>query len=136
VVLSACRTAGGRILGGEGVWGLTAPLLQAGVRSVVATGWRVSDERTVRFVADFYGALAAGRPVADALRAAKLSAIERGVPPGEWAAFTVIGDPTVTVPLREPAGAAGKWALWAAGALAAALVLGFSWRARTRAVRQ
>src|SRR6185369_3035055 len=34
VVLSACRTAAGVVLGGEGIQGLTAPLLQAGARSV------------------------------------------------------------------------------------------------------
>jgi hypothetical protein len=41
--------------------------------------------------------------VADALRAAKLAAIERKAPASVWAAFTVFGDPFVTVPLRPPA---------------------------------
>ncbi|HEU4628395.1 MAG TPA: CHAT domain-containing tetratricopeptide repeat protein [Gemmatimonadaceae bacterium] len=102
VVLSACRTAGGVVLDGEGVQGLTAPLLQAGARAVVATGWRIDDRRTVRFVLDFYDALARGLAVGDALREAKLAALRRGAPAGEWAAFTVVGDPTVTIPLHEP----------------------------------
>ncbi|HEU4563447.1 MAG TPA: CHAT domain-containing protein [Gemmatimonadaceae bacterium] len=102
VVLSACRTAGGVVVDGEGVEGLTAPLLEAGARAVVATGWRIRDRATVRFVRDFYDALASGRPVGDALREAKLSAIRRGAPPSEWAAFAAIGDPTVTVPLLRP----------------------------------
>src|SRR4029079_5766182 len=36
VFLSACRTAGGVMVTGEGLQGLTSPLLEAGARSVVA----------------------------------------------------------------------------------------------------
>ena len=103
VVLSACRSAGGVIVDGEGIQGLTAPLLQAGARSVVATAWRISDRATVPFVESFYDAMADGHPVASALRTAKLDAIERGAPPSEWAAFTVVGDPFMRVTLVEPA---------------------------------
>lgn len=102
VVLSACRTAAGAIVDGEGVMGLTAPLLEAGARSVVATRWQIADRGSVPFVRAFYDALAAGQPVADALRSAKLDAIRRGAPPAEWAAFQVIGNPMVRVPLRTP----------------------------------
>src|SRR5262249_42726552 len=102
VVLSACRTARGVVVEGEGVQGLTAPLLQAGARSVVATSWRIGDQATVAFVESFYGALARGLPVADALRAAKLDSIERGANAKEWAVFTAVGDPLVQVPLVLP----------------------------------
>ena len=102
VMLSACRTAGGVVVGGEGVQGLVAPLLSAGARSVVATMWPVADRSTARFVEDFYRQLAEGSDVSEALRAAKLSAIERGAPLAEWAAFNVIGDPLVLVRLRHP----------------------------------
>jgi CHAT domain-containing protein len=120
VVLSACRSAGGVVVAGEGVQGLTSPLLQAGARSVVATGWRIGDRGTVSFVRDFYAALAGGRPVGDALRTAKLAAIDRGAPPGEWAAFGVVGDPLVIVPLRAPPLFA-QW--WLGPALAGPLAL-------------
>jgi CHAT domain-containing protein/tetratricopeptide (TPR) repeat protein len=102
VVLSACRSAGGVLVGGEGVQGLTSPLLQAGARSVVATNWRISDERVVPFVERFYDGLAGGLTVTDALRAAKVAAVKAGEPPQIWAAFLAIGDPLVTVPLRTP----------------------------------
>jgi CHAT domain-containing protein len=102
VVLSACRSAGGVLVGGEGVQGLTSPLLQAGARSVVATNWRISDERVVPFIERFYDGLARGLPVIDALRVAKLAAVKAGEPPEIWAAFLAIGDPLVTVPLRVP----------------------------------
>jgi CHAT domain-containing protein len=104
VVLSACRTGRGVVVEGEGVQGLTAPLIQAGARAVVATSWRIGDQATVAFVRSFYEALARGLPVADALRAAKLDAIRRGAGPNEWAVFTAVGDPLVTVPLRAPGG--------------------------------
>ena len=108
VVLSACRSAGGVLVGGEGVQGLTSPLLQAGARSVVATSWRISDQRVVPFIEQFYDGLARGLPVVDALRAAKLSALKGGEPPRIWAAFLAIGDPAITVPLRAPP--KGWWA--------------------------
>ena len=60
VVLSGCRTAGGVVVEGEGVQGLTAPLIQAGTRSVVASQWRIGDRSTIAFIQDFYQALAAG----------------------------------------------------------------------------
>jgi CHAT domain-containing protein len=102
VVLSACRTAGGVIVTGEGVQGLTAPLLQAGARAVVATTWRIGDRRTLGFVRALYDALAKGDDVAQALRASKLAALRAGEPPRDWAAFQVIGDPLVQVPLEAP----------------------------------
>jgi CHAT domain-containing protein/tetratricopeptide (TPR) repeat protein len=104
VVLSACRTAGGVTVAGEGVQGLTTPLVAAGARSVVATQWRVGDRSTVRLVADLYDGLARGEPVADALRSAKLAALRRSAPAGEWAGFTVVGDPLARVALVQPAG--------------------------------
>ena len=118
VVLSGCRTAGGVVVEGEGVQGLTAPLIQAGARSVVASQWRIGDQSTVTFIQAFYEALARGLPVGDALRAAKLDALHRGAPPREWAAFTTVGDPLVSVPLSVP-----QPSRWRSAGLVAALTL-------------
>ena len=95
-------TVGGVLVGGEGVQGLTSPLLQAGARSIAATMWRIPDLGVVKFIDDFYAALARGLPVADAMRSAKLSALKAGEAPRIWAAFNAIGDPLVVVPLRPP----------------------------------
>ena len=111
VVLSACHTAGGAVLGGEGVRGLTAPLLQAGARAVLATEWPVDDARTEPMIVAFYTALADGRTTADALREAALGAMRDGAPPREWAAFRLVGDPNVRVPLRQSRGLFG-WPWW------------------------
>lgn len=82
--------------------GLATSLLQAGARVVVATNWQVGDREAIPLVDAFYRHLAAGLPVTEALRTAKREAIARGDSPREWAAFAVIGDPLVTVGLREP----------------------------------
>ncbi len=132
VVLSACRTAGGVAITGEGMEGLTAPLVSAGARSVVATQWRIGDQSTVRLVEDFYTGLAEGMPVVDALRSAKLRAIARGAPASDWAGFTVVGDPLARVALTAPAET--PWRHWLALAVSLAVVaIGVALARRRRA---
>jgi CHAT domain-containing protein len=134
VVLSACRTARGVVVEGEGVLGLTGPLLQAGARSVVATSWPIRDQAAVAFVKSFYDALARDLPVADALRAAKLDALGRGARPSEWAMFTALGDPLVRIPLRKPPLIPSRWAtrVLALAVLAAAAAAYFLWMRKLR----
>ena len=80
VVLSACETALGRDLRGEGLVGLTTGFLYAGVRQVVASLWRVDDLATSELMARFYrGLLQEKLPAPAALRAAQLEmAADRG----------------------------------------------------------
>ncbi|HTC23626.1 MAG TPA: CHAT domain-containing protein [Gemmatimonadales bacterium] len=92
VVLSGCGTALGVIVGGEGIRGLTAPLLQAGARSVVGTLWPIADRSAADFVASFYGALGTGATTMDALRSAQLERLRNGVAPRGWAGFLVVGN--------------------------------------------
>ena len=87
VVLSACRTARGPIVEGEGVRGLIAPILASGARSVLATRWRLDDRAAVPLVYAVYQGLAAGLPVGEAVRRAELAAFHRGAPEREWAVF-------------------------------------------------
>jgi CHAT domain-containing protein len=124
VVLSSCRSGGGAVVNGEGVQGLVAPLFQAGARSVVATQWEIGDRGAVRFVELMYRHLAEHRTVGEALRRAKLDAIRAKAPPKEWAAFTVIGDPLVRVPLQAPSWWHRTWFRVALGLLGALVVAG------------
>jgi CHAT domain-containing protein/tetratricopeptide (TPR) repeat protein len=101
VVLSACETLGGQILGGEGLRGLVGPLFEAGARTVVVTHWSIGDRTVLPFVDRFYANMAAGRSVGDALRETKLAAIRDGARISDWAAFTVIGDASMRPPLRS-----------------------------------
>ncbi len=108
-VLSSCGSADGGLVAGEGVLGLAAGFLGAGVPAVVATLWPVDDAATSRLIGVFYDELAAGRPPAAALTAAR--AALRGDPATEhpfyWAGFVLLGEGDRPVPLqprRAPVG--------------------------------
>ncbi|HEX3130807.1 MAG TPA: CHAT domain-containing tetratricopeptide repeat protein [Thermoanaerobaculia bacterium] len=95
VVLSACRTALGKEIRGEGLVGLTRGFFQAGARSVVVSLWEVEDRATAELMLRFYREmLEKGRPPAAALRAAQDSL--RKEPGWEapyfWAGFVLQGD--------------------------------------------
>jgi CHAT domain-containing protein/Tfp pilus assembly protein PilF len=95
VVLSACQTAKGGKLRGEGVGSLTRAFLYAGAERVVVSLWSVSDKPTAALMASFYkGMLRQGLPPAAALRAAQLSVAGRNgwESPYYWAGFVLQGD--------------------------------------------
>lgn len=129
VVLSACRTAAGTVVGGEGVQGLVAPLLGAGARTIVASLWPIGDRKTAALMEDFYDGLAGGKTVGEALREAKLAAKGRGEPTRVWAAFTLVGDPDVRIHLVKPKRLHPGWS----GAIVLLLVLAARRRLRARA---
>lgn len=109
-VLAGCESAGGRVFSGEGVQGLTAAFMGAGIPAVVASLWRVDDRATERLVTALYSELARGRSVAASLRSAQ-ERVRRDTAtaaPFYWAGFVVVGDPDVTVTLRTRP----PWALW------------------------
>jgi len=94
VTLSACETALGKEMGGEGLVGLTRAFQYAGARSVLASVWSVADESTAVLMKAFYGALKAGKAKDEALREAQLALLKnpRTAHPFHWAAFQIIGD--------------------------------------------
>jgi len=100
VFLSGCRTAGGLVLRGEGLRGLTAPLLEAGARAVIATHWAIGDASALPFVDRVYAYMARGNDVGSALQQAKVDAIRAGVNASVWAAFSLVGDGTMRVALQ------------------------------------
>jgi CHAT domain-containing protein len=94
-VLSACDTALGREVRGEGLIGLTRGFLHAGAQSVVATLWQVPDRATAALMERFYrGLIEDGLQPVRALRAAQLGirSERRWANPHFWAAFVVQGD--------------------------------------------
>lgn len=72
VTLSACDTARGTIGRNDEVIGFARGLIAAGARRAITSLWTVSDNSTCELMAKFYAELAAGRPVAQALRAAQI----------------------------------------------------------------
>ena len=91
VVLSACKTNAGRKAKGEGVMALPRGFVLAGVPNVIASLWKVHDQKTKVFMVEFYRNLLSGKSYADALRLARLSAISKGWMPVDWAGFVLIG---------------------------------------------
>jgi CHAT domain-containing protein len=94
VVLSACSSAGPREARGAGLAGLARPFLAAGARTVVGTLWDVADQDTAGLLADFYRAVASGRPPIQALREAQLARLRRSDRVQRlrlWGAFEVVG---------------------------------------------
>lgn len=97
VVLSACDTSRGRLLPGEGVLGPAQAFLQSGAASVVASYWRIPDERTAPFMETFYRYLLADRlTAAAALRRTQLD-FARDRSSHDWAAFTLYGWPDTSL---------------------------------------
>jgi CHAT domain-containing protein/Tfp pilus assembly protein PilF len=95
VVLSACRTALGKEVRGEGLVGLTRGFMYAGASSVVASLWKVDDEATAELMKRFYSnMLQSGMTPASALRAAQNSIRQEPQwhSPYYWAAFTLQGE--------------------------------------------
>jgi CHAT domain-containing protein/tetratricopeptide (TPR) repeat protein len=95
VVLSACQSANGEPLPGEGLVGLSYAFFLAGARRVIGTLWDTDDQATEILMRHFYAALISGSASpADALRTAQrqLAAAPRWSNPYYWAGFTIEGD--------------------------------------------
>jgi CHAT domain-containing protein/tetratricopeptide (TPR) repeat protein len=91
VVLSACDTGKGKITG-DGIVGLSRALFAAGVPTVIVSLWKVDDEATAYLMAEFYQQLAQQPTKIAALRQAILATKQRYPYPGNWGAFTLIGE--------------------------------------------
>jgi tetratricopeptide (TPR) repeat protein len=137
VTLSACQTALGEMVTGEGMVGLFRAFLYAGSSSVVASLWNVNDEASAELMRHFYRELRRGRPKAEALRQARLAlrAEPRYRHPYYWAPFVVIGraDDAVELPgWWTPARRGGLLAACVLAAGTAAWFLRRGWRAAAR----
>jgi len=111
VVLSACDTARGAILAGEGVESMACAFLRAGSRGVVASLWQVTDQVAAETMKSFYAGIwdrKTPKSPAEALHAAKLAlrrgSLSRGLSigqaaggnegdPSTWAPFIYVGPP-------------------------------------------
>jgi CHAT domain-containing protein len=96
VVLSACQTALGKEIKGEGLVGLTRGFMYAGAARVVASLWQVDDVATAELMSLFYqGVLKKNLPPATALRAAQVQMWQQKrwqEDPYFWGAFQLQGE--------------------------------------------
>ncbi|MEN6643102.1 MAG: CHAT domain-containing protein, partial [Armatimonadia bacterium] len=95
VTLSACQTALGKTVEGEGMMGLTRAFIYAGAQDVLCTLWPVADESTKALMTAFYENLAQGQAVEEALRGAQteLAAKAETRHPFFWAGFVAVRGP-------------------------------------------
>lgn len=92
---SACRTARGKFLLGEGNLSLARGLASAGVRSIATTLWDISRSKAQQIFPVFYRELAAGAYKDQSLSEAKQAFIEAGpanLDPSMWAGIILIGN--------------------------------------------
>ena len=93
VVLSACDTAVGPMLGQEGVLNIARAFLVGGARSVITTLWAVNDATSTVVMRRLYENLAAGQDVAQALSHSKAAVVGELGPDSlpTVAAFQLVG---------------------------------------------
>jgi CHAT domain-containing protein/Tfp pilus assembly protein PilF len=95
VVLSACDTALGKDIKGEGLIGLTRGFMYAGAARVISSLWKVDDEASAELMRRFYQKMLkeAERPAA-ALRSAQVEMLNtrRWSSPRHWAGFILQGE--------------------------------------------
>lgn len=89
VVLSACETAKGDLLGAEGVFGLQRAFRIAGAGKLMVSLWRVPDAATADFMARFYRECAKGRNIDEAFQHTR-RAMRKGRPFHEWGAWVLL----------------------------------------------
>ena len=98
-VLSGCETGIGKLLPGEGVFGLRRAFQVAGARTVIMSLWPVDDQATRTWMKTLYREhLTNGRGAAESVRAAGLATLAQrraaglSTHPFYWAGFIAAGD--------------------------------------------
>jgi tetratricopeptide (TPR) repeat protein len=131
-VLSSCESVGSRALVGEGQLGLSSAFLGAGVPTVIATLWPVSDRSAFAFSELFYDALATGATVMEALRVARME-MRHSLDPAlrdARAAFVLVGDGDQRFELERRPGHL-RWLAWI-GVAVILVIGGVRWRKALR----
>ena len=137
VILSACASAAGRVLRGEGVASLARAFLLAGAHSVVGALWQIEDADAEMLFRGYYQHLAAGYDAATALALAQRQLISAGADYSAWAPMVVIGAGNAALPGPvATAGSSRRTWVWAGAGGLAALILVLAllgWRRRAQA---
>ncbi|MBI4229127.1 MAG: CHAT domain-containing protein, partial [Deltaproteobacteria bacterium] len=101
VVLSACDTGIGEVLGGEGVMSMTRAFQYAGAGAVLTSLWKVHEDATKQFMVQFYSYLDEGKEPKEALYLTKQDFQQKKIissqplidysHPFFWGAFVLVG---------------------------------------------
>ena len=137
VVLSACRTAAGAVLSGEGVLSLARAFFEGGAHAVIGTRWPLRDADAAVLFDTFYRRLAEGATLSAALKTTRDEARAAGRPPSAWAGLVLLGNGDLRpFASRRPPVTAGRRhvsAVTAALTLTTLLAVGIAMRRRRAA---
>ena len=90
VVLSACETASGRAMSGEGLLGLRYAAHAGGARAVVASLWRAPDRTASELMSAFYEGMVARKLTPRVALANAMRRVRASFPdPALWGAFEI-----------------------------------------------
>jgi hypothetical protein len=91
IVLSACETGLGDIVGIQGVYGLQRAFKLAGANSIIMSLWKIPDKETSELMVNFYNYyIGDQRSKQEALKMAQLDLRKKCPEPFYWAGFTII----------------------------------------------
>jgi CHAT domain-containing protein/Tfp pilus assembly protein PilF len=130
VFLSACETASGKVIHGEGIMSLSRAFSNAGCSNLVTSLWKAEDRATAYISSRFYTYLQKGYPYAKALQSAKSDLLHNADyaqfhSPQHWAPLIFIGIPTRhSKPFPPPA------FIWLSAGLLICLAIFFLYRKR------
>jgi CHAT domain-containing protein len=102
VILSACDTGNGRLLGEEGIANLERAFLFAGAKAVIASLWTTDDTYTIALMRRLSEHLVSGAEKGSAICQVKLDLPKRlgaEAVPLYWAGSTVAGD--ASTPIKD-----------------------------------
>jgi len=94
VVLAACGSIRGSAVHIDGMPSIGRSFIAAGAKAVVGTLWNVDDERSAALFARIHRDVAAGMPVAQAVRDAQIHALRSRAPLNVWGGLVLIGGAT------------------------------------------
>ncbi len=102
VFLSACETASGKLINGEGVMSLSRGFSAAGCTNIITSLWKAEDNATAYLSIRFYDYLKQGYNVPQALQKAKLDLLRNGQyaqfhSPQYWSHLVFVGVPDESV---------------------------------------